>query len=293
MSTTIDNNVVEMRFNNSQFEAGVKSTLGSLDQLKKSLNLDGAGATSSLKNIEAGVNSISSRFTAMGAVAQAVLTNITSMAMNLGSKLVNSLAIDPIMQGFGEYETKIGSIQTVLANTAKHGTSVETINAEFKKLNDYADKTIYSFGDMTKNVGLFTNAGIKVEDATSMIKGFSNSAAAAGTDAGKAAEAARQLSQGLSAGRITLQDWNSLQTAGMGNENMKAGLIDIAGAMGTLQKAGLKTTMSTDEFRDSLKKGWVTSDVMSTYLRIMAGDMSEAEMASLGLTKAQVDGCVK
>ena len=293
MSTTIDNNVVEMRFNNSQFEAGVKSTLGSLDQLKKSLNLDGAGATSSLKNIEAGVNSISSRFTAMGAVAQAVLTNITSMAMNLGSKLVNSLAIDPIMQGFGEYETKIGSIQTVLANTAKHGTSVETINAEFKKLNDYADKTIYSFGDMTKNVGLFTNAGIKVEDATSMIKGFSNSAAAAGTDAGKAAEAARQLSQGLSAGRITLQDWNSLQTAGMGNENMKAGLIDIAGAMGTLQKAGLKTTMSTDEFRDSLKKGWVTSDVMSTYLRIMAGDMSEAEMASLGLTKAQVDGFVK
>ena len=155
-------------------------------------------------------------------------------------------------------------------------------------MNTYADKTIYNFGDMTKNIGLFTNAGIRIEDATSMIKGFSNTAAASGTNAEQAAGAAYQLSQALSAGKVTLMDWRSLQNAGMGNKNMQQGILDIAGAMGTLDDAGTSAEEVQANFNGSLEKGWLKADVMSNYLKIMAGDMTEAEQAALGLSDAQI-----
>ena len=287
MSTTIDNNVVEMRFNNSQFESGVKDTLKSLLDLKKGLELDSSASAASLKNIENAVTGISSKFTALGAVAFTVISNITTMAMNLGSRLVNEFAIQPITDGFAEYEQKMGSISTILGNTAKHGTGLETVNAELEKLNKYSDQTIYNFGDMTRNAALFTNAGLKIEDSTQMIKGFSNQAAAAGVDSSRAAGAAYQLSQALSTGTVRLMDWNSISTAGVGNDNMRRGLVAVAQAMGTLGAGTEVATKTNDNFRDSLKNGWLSTDVMSTYLKIMTNDYSEAEIAAMGFTDAQ------
>ena len=301
--SSIDERAVRMKFDNAQFQSGVSSTLSSLDKLKRGLNFK--GGTESLSNLDRAakgisfeslaqsVQSISGRFSALSVVAITALSNITNAAINAGTQLAKSIMITPIMDGFREYETKMGSIQTIMANTAKHGTTLETVNRELEALNTYADDTIYSFGDMTKNIGLFTNAGLKVEDSTQMIKGFANAAAASGTDANRMSGAAYQLSQGLSAGRLTLMDWNSLVNAGMGNNNMQQGLIDIATATGDLQEKTGKNTLTTNEFRDSLQKGWVTTDVMSTYLRIMAGDIDEAEMKTLGLTEAQVNSFVQ
>lgn len=298
MSSKVDERIVNMKFNNSQFEKGVADTSKSLETLKKGMEMKDAGKGVSnlanmfkgfsLQGIADGVQSLASKFSALSIVGITALTNIANKAVNAGLQIAKSLTIDPVKAGFDEYELKMGSIQTILANTSRYGTKLEEVTANLDELNTYADKTIYNFGDMTRNIGLFTNAGIKVGDATSMIKGFSNEAAASGTNSQGAASAAYQLSQALSAGTIRLMDWRSLQNVGMGNKNMQRGLIDLAEAMGTFEKSGIPATTATQDFNGSLEKGWLSADVMSSYLKIMAGDMTEAEQAALGLSDAQI-----
>lgn len=300
MSTTIEERVVAMKLQNSNFEANAKKTLSTLSNLTKSLKMDGAakglaGVSEAAKKTNLGplssaVEGVSKKFSAMSVIGVTALATIANKAVNAGLSLVKSLTIDPISQGFSEYELKLGSIQTILANTARYGTTLSQVSDALGELNNYADKTIYNFGDMTKNIGLFTNAGIRVEDATSMIKGFSNAAAASGTTAQGAAGAAYQLSQALSAGTIRLMDWRSLTNVGMGNKNMQTSLIEIADAMGEVSASGTTATDIQEDFNGSLKSGWLSADVMSNYLQIMAGDMDAAQMAALGLSKAQIKG---
>lgn len=299
---TIEERIVSMKFNNSGFESGVRSTMGLLDRLKAALRLPGAASGIEEMNgamgrfnvspIQNGLMGIQNQFSVLQTIATGALLTIGNKVVELGSQLAGGLSMRPVMEGFQEYETKIGSIQTIYANThEKYGTSYDDITNALDELNTYADQTIYNFGDMTRNIGLFTNAGLELGPSVSMIKGFSNAAAASGTDAQRAAGAAYQLSQGLSQGRITLMDWNSLVNAGMGNAVMKQGLVDIAHAMGTLDSSTMATSEAIEnEFRDSLQKGWLSSDVMSTYLQIMSGDMDEATMASKGLTQEQIEG---
>lgn len=298
MSTKVDDRIVSMRFNNSQFQKGASESISALQKLKDSLNLKGAaaglnelnaaGKSFSLAGLADGVQGILSKFGTLSVVGITALANIANRAVDAGLTMARSLTIDPIKSGLDEYELKMGSIQTILANTARYGTSLDQVTASLDELNEYADKTIYNFGDMTKNIGLFTNAGIKVEDATAMIKGFSNEAAASGTSAMGAAGAAYQLSQALSAGTIRLMDWRSLTNVGMGNKNMQNGLIEIANAMGTLEANTITAEEVQADFNGSLEKNWLSADVMSTYLRIMAGEMDAASMSALGLSDAQI-----
>lgn len=297
--SSIDDRVVNMRFNNGQFESGINKSVGSLERLKQGLkNLGGSKSGISelsdqanrfnLDGMASSVSTIESRFSALGVIAASVLQNITDRAVNVGIDMAKSLSLKPLSDGFAEYELKMGSIQTILANTARHGTTLDDVNASLDELNTYADKTIYNFGEMTRNIGLFTNAGLTVEASTSMIKGFSNAAAASGTNASAAAGAAYQLSQALSTGVVKAQDWMSITNAGMGNKNMQEGLINIAEAMGTLSEAGTNADEVTNDFKGTLEKGWLTADVMSQYLQIMAGDMDDAAMSALGLSDAQI-----
>lgn len=298
MSTSIDERIVAMRFNNSQFESRIKQTMASLLGFKKSLDLSGsakslddlsaAGNRFSLSGLSSGVESVSGKFLALATVGITALTNITNKAIDAGARIVKSLTLEPVMAGFAEYELKMGSIQTILSNTQKQGTTLDQVTASLESLNEYADKTIYNFGDMTKNIGLFTNAGIGIEDATAMIKGFSNEAAASGTSAEGAAGAAYQLSQALSSGTIRLMDWRSLTNVGMGNKNMQSGIIEIAQAMGEFEGTTITATDAAADFNGSLEKNWLSADVMQNYLKIQAGELSVEQMKALNLTDAQI-----
>jgi tape measure domain-containing protein len=286
MSSKVDDRIVNMKFNNAQFEKGVADTSKSLGDLKKGLTFTGlgkgigdiAGALKGLSfdGLAQGVQGIASKFSSLSVIGVTALANIANKAIDVGLQMVKSLTIDPIKAGLDEYELKMGSIQTILANTSRYGTQLPEVTANLEELNKYADKTIYNFGEMTKNIGLFTNAGIRIEDATAMIKGFSNEAAASGTNAQGAAGAAYQLSQALSAGTIRLMDWRSLTNVGMGNKNMQNGLIEIADAMGTLEANTTSAEEVQSDFNGSLEKNWLSADVMSTYLKIMSQDTEEA-----------------
>ncbi len=301
--SSIDERIVGMKFDNAQFEKGISTSKQSLDNLDKALQLkDGSKGLSgisqaagklSFDSVIRAADTINNRLSTLGIMGVSALVNIANQAVNTGMTLARSLTVDPIMDGFREYELKMGSIQTILANTARHGTGLTEVTKNLDDLNAYADKTIYNFGDMTRNVGLFTNAGIKVGDATSMIKGFSNEAAASGATAQGAAGAAYQLSQALSAGTIRLMDWRSLQNVGMGNKNMQIGLIELTSAMKGFEGTGMTAKKATKDFNGSLEKGWLSADVMSNYLKIMAGDMSKAEQKALGLSDAQIKAFAK
>lgn len=292
---SIDQKIVSMVFDNSRFRGAVDSTLGMLKKLEGALKLDKAangfdklGASAKkvdLNDLGGKIDALVGRFTGLQGVGTGALLAIGNAAVQAGQKIMSSMT-QATRDGFAEYETKMGSIQTILANTMKHGTTLADVSKSLSNLNDYADKTIYSFGDMTRNIGLFTNAGLKLETSTSMIKGFSNAAAASGTNAQGAASAAYQLSQALSAGTIRLMDWRSLTNVGMGNKNMQEGVIAIATAMKRLNKDSAAAAMK--DFNGSLEKGWLSADVMSNYLQIMAGDMDAAKMKALGLSDAQI-----
>ena len=304
--SSIDERVVEMEFNNAQFENGIKQTTDSLDKLKKGLelkdaskgfsDLDSASKKVNLSSIGSSVDNLVSQFSLLGGVGVAAMLNIGNAVVNAAKQFSNAFVTGPILDGFAEYETKMGSIQTIMANTARHGTTLETVNKELDALNEYSDKTIYNFAEMTKNASLFTNSGMKIEDATKVIKGFSNEAAASGTSAGDASRAAYQLSQALNTGIVRLMDWRSLQNVGMGNKNMQDGLVSVAKAMGTLKDGTKTANLVQKDFNGSLQEGWLTSDVMAKYLGIMAEENEElnrAQLASIGITGKQADAFIE
>jgi tape measure domain-containing protein len=302
----IDEKIVAMKMDNSDFKDKAAETTSLFGKLQSALNkipgvnlgkttqdlndIQKAAGNTNLDRIANAAEAVAGKFSALGVVAITALTNITNKAVDAGLQMLHSLSTEPLMDGFKEYETKMGSIQTILANTQNKGTTLKDVKESLNELNTYADKTIYSFSDMTRNIGLFTNAGLGLKESTAMIKGFSNAAAASGSNAEDAARAAYQLSQGLSAGYIMTQDWMSLTNAGMGNDNMKRDLINIAMAMGKLKNSTSTTDKTLKNWKESLTKGkWLTSDVMSLYLQAMTGDMNEAALMAKGLTKAQAD----
>ena len=259
-------------------------------------DLNSATKNVGMDALKSSIDGVSSKFSAFGVMAATVISNVTSKVMGFATNLASQFSLQPLQDGFAEYELKMGSIQTILANTSRHGTELKEVTDNLDELNTYADKTIYNFGDMTRNIGLFTNAGIKVGDATQMIKGFSNEAATSGTNAQQASGAAYQLSQALSAGTIRLMDWRSLQNVGMGNKNMQSGLIEIAQAMGKFTEETTSAEAASSDFNGSLESKWLTADVMENYLKIQAEGNAEVNremMTNLGLSEQQIDNFIK
>ena len=179
--------------------------------------------------------------------------------------------------GLAEYKNKLGSIQTIMTNTEweipDSSVRMRRVSGALETLNDYADKTIYSFADMTKNIGTFTAAGVSLDKSAVAIKGISNLAAASGSDTNQASMAMYQLSQALASGRVALQDWNSVVNAGMGGKLFQDRLTQTAEKMGHARDM-------TKSFRDSLKDGWLTSEVLLETLREFSEDQSMLDAAT-------------
>lgn len=289
MSKIVDERVVSMQFDNKHFESNVKTTMSTLDKLKKSLNLE--KSAKGLENINAAakncnlspmanaVESVKSKFSALEVMGITALANITNSAVNYGKRLISAFTVDPIRTGFNEFELKMGSIQTIMAST---GESLDTVNKYLNELNEYSDKTIYSFSDMTSNIGKFTNAGVKLEDAVLAIKGVSNEAAISGANANEASRAMYNFAQALSAGYVKLIDWKSIENANMATVGFKQQLIDTAVAVGTLTKTtdGYKTSSGTvitptKNFNESLQDQWMTTDVLVGTLKNYADETTD------------------
>ena len=298
MSTTIDERVVEMRFDNRQFEQNVQTSLSTLDKLKQGLDLDGAAKgleglgtaakKCDLSTLSNSVETVRAKFSALEVMAMTALSNITNSAVNAGKRMISSFTVEPISTGFNEYELKMGSIQTIMAST---GESLDKVNQKLDELNTYSDRTIYSFADMTSNIGKFTNAGVKLDDAVAAIQGVSNVAAVSGANANEASRAMYNFAQALSAGYVKLIDWKSIENANMATVEFKNQLLEAAVAAGTVEKTAdgmykvltkngqggtMKETIdATHMFNDSLAYQWMTTEVLTSTLKDYADETTE------------------
>ena len=276
MSSSIDTRIVQMQFENSQFEKGVSESLKTLEELRKNLefdkeaknleNLQRAGNSFSLARMANGIEEIENRFSALEVIGRRALENLTDKAMHFGTSFVKSVTIDPITTGFGKYADQTKSVQTIIAAT---GQDIQDVEAELNKLMWFTDETSYSFTDMVSNVGKFTSAGVDLQTAVQAMMGISNWAAVSGGHINEAGRAMYNLSQSIGMGYVGLTDWKSIELANMGTKEFKETVIETAKSMGVLDSAGRTakgTTVTFENFRDTLREKWFTSDVLLTAL---------------------------
>lgn len=285
----IDEKIVVMKLDNSDFTRKAQETTTIFGKMRDSLSkIPGVNLSKTnqeltqmnqttrgfnLDTIGSSLQTITGRFSNLGIVGVTALTNISNRAVDAGINLANSLTMDPVMDGFREYETKIGAIGTVLSNTEWAGTTLDDVKRVLGDLNDYADQTVYSFGQMTENIGRFTAAGVSIDDSATAIKGLSNLAAASGSDVNQLNTAMYQMSQSMASGTMNLMDWNSLVNAGMGGKKTQDALLETAKAMGVNVKMA-------DGFRNSISDGWLTSEIFLETMKKFGTDKSMTEAAT-------------
>lgn len=290
---TIDERVVSLKMNNKQFLSAIKESASSMDRIKEALKMDGAAdglrrvgeiaRNTTLGDLARSAVDAASNMSIMQGIGVAALGGIGAAAIDAGKTILQQM-VQPAIDGFKEYETQINAVQTILANTSQNGTTLDQVNAALDELNSYADKTIYNFTEMTNSIGTFTVAGIGLEDATTAVKGFSNMAALSGANAQQAAGATYQLAQAMSAGKVQLQDWLSMEHTGIGGKQFQDALIETSRIMNTGVDAAIAKQGS---FRQSLQEGWLTSEVMLQTLKVMTNDLSEAQIMEMGYSEEQ------
>lgn len=281
-----------------------------VDKLKGKLNfpeaangfseIDKAAAHVDFRPLSSAIDSVESKFSELTIIGTGALTALSMDATRRARSIVNSFSLGPISQGFQEYATNLNSIQTILANTEASGAGLKDVNHALSELNHYSDKTIYNFSEMARNIGTFTAAGVGLKPATSAIKGIANLAALSGSNSQQASTAMYQLSQAIAAGRVSLQDWNSVVNAGMGGSVFQRALARTAEQMGTLSKGSVElkgkmknVSIEGKSFRESImakpgEQSWLTSKVLTKTLSQFTGDLSNAQLKAQGFNDAQI-----
>lgn len=281
MSNKVDSRVVQMRFDNKDFERNVRQTIASVKELEKSLNMRDAGKglrqlnsaaqRVNLNGLKNAAEAVTVKFDAMSIVSMRAISNITDMAMNAGMKIAKHLTVEPVFTGYQEYELKMDSMKTITAST---GESVKTVSKYLDELNQYADDTIYKFSDMTNNIGKFTNAGVNLRDSVTAMKGIANEAALSGANTEQASRAMYNFSQALSMGYVAYIDWRSIELAHMATVDFKKQLLETATRLKTVKKTatGLYDTGGQElkmqqMFKEGLKDKWLTNKVLIETLK--------------------------
>ena len=272
MSTSIDQRIVEMQFDNGQFERGAKQSIETLDKLDKSLDLresaknltalSDAGKNFSLDGVANGIEVVQQKFTALEIMGITALQRITNQAITTGENLVKSLSLDQIGQGFGKYEQKTTSVQTIVNAT---GESIDSVSEKLAKLNWFTDETSYNFTDMIANIGKFTSMGIDLDTSVTAMEGIANWAAISGQGVNEASRAMYNLSQAIGVGAVKLMDWKSVENANMATKEFKETAIETAKALGELNAQGKTakgTAVTVENFSSTLSEAWFTSDVL-------------------------------
>lgn len=266
MSKTVDERVVEMRFDNRQFEQGVATTMSTLDKFKQKLNFSGAskgldeiGAATSkvdMSGLGAGVESVSAKFSALQVIGITALANITNSAVDAGKKLVSSLSIDQVTAGWSKYEQKTASVQTIMNATGK---SIEEVNGYLEKLMWFSDETSYGFTDMTSALATMTSSGGDIEKLIPLITGVANATAFAGKGANEFSRVMQYaVNQAYSLGYMQVQDWKTIEGATVNSKQLIQSLIKAGEELGKIKKG----TVTIENFRNTLADKWVDTEVM-------------------------------
>ncbi len=286
--STVDEQVVKMSFDNSNFDGNIDSSIKALNNLdNKLLSVNKSGFAS----ITNSVNNLANTFTVKGQIMFGVLTRLGNEIVSLGNKAFRKLT-QGIRDGLGEYNKIIESTQTIYQNVKQDGNSIEDVNDALDELNEYADKTIYNFGQMTRMIGMFTSAGVSLDKSVSSIKGLSNAAALVGATMERAQIGWQAVSRAMSSGKFTNVTWRSLELSGIAGKQFNKVITEVAR---TTKVKGKQTGKDIDgmikkwgSLRESLREGWLTKDIFTEAMDIMSGAMSDADLKRKGYTDKQI-----
>ena len=279
MSREVDQRVVEMRFDNAQFEKNTRESIKTLDRLQDKLqfkdvdkgfeNIEKAQRNVNFDEMEGALDTLKVKFNALDVMAVAALTNITNKIVNTGERLVKSLSVDQVASGWNKYTEKTSNVQTIMNAT---GESIDNVNGYLNKLMWYSDETSYSFSEMTSALSQMTAAGGDIKKMIPMIMGIANATADAGKTGFAFQSTIRNLTQSYSAGHLQLQDWKSLNLMGTATKALKQELIDTAVEMGKLKEG--EVTIAT--FESTLSNKWADTKVMEKTFEKYASMMEAA-----------------
>lgn len=283
MSQEIDERVVEMRFDNAQFERNTRQSIKTLNELNESLKLEGAekgfekiddaAAKVDFDRMQSALDSLNSKFSAVEVMGVTALVHITNQAIDTGERLVKSLSVDQVASGWNKYAQKTASVQTIMNATGK---SITKVNGYLEKLMWFSDETSYGFTDMTSALSTLTSAGGDIEKMIPMIMGMANATAYAGKGAAEFQRVIYNLAQSYGTGAIQLIDWKSVEQAGVASQQLKQLLIDTGVELGKIKKGAV----TTGSFDNSLQKKWADQQVMETAFGKYA-EFAEAVKAEL------------
>ena len=262
MSKEVDTKVIQLQFENGDFEKGVKESKKSIGELDDSIRRlsDSANGSESVEKVS---RVVVDKMSVMSSVINATITRLTNNVLDSAHKITHAfddLTIAPVSKGFSKYEEQIGSVQTIMNATGK---SIQDVQKQLDKLMWYTDETSYSYSDMAANIGKFTSAGVELDDAVTAMMGIANWAGVSGANVQQASRAMYNLSQAMGTGSLKLQDWMSIENANMATKEFKQTLIDTAIEIGVLEK---DTEITAENMRETLKDGWVTADVLTKTL---------------------------
>lgn len=282
MSQTIDQRVVEMRFDNKQFESAIADTQKTVKSFNKNLEKEFGESSKDLDKLGDAAEEVRIKFSFWETLKFTALHSVLNDLISKVKTFVNASTIDQVAAGWQKYADKTEAVQTIMNATGK---SIEDVEAQLDKLNWFADETSYSFIDMTSNVGKFTAAGVELETAVTAMQGISTWAALSGANTEQASRAMYNLSQAMGMGAVRVQDWMSIENANMATKEFKEMAIQAATNLkvwneelgefedkSTLKidndgiiyapdtKAGVDVT--AENFRSTLSEGWFTSDVL-------------------------------
>ena len=278
MSNVIDQKVVEMKFDNSNFERNVKTSMNTLEKLNSALDV--TGSTKALEELGSASNHLASsglastigevgnKFKALETIAVGALLKIGSQAVETGERLIKSLSTDNISAGWDKFGEKTRAVGTLISQ----GFDMKEVETQLDRLAWFTDETSYNFTEMVNSIAKFTATGKGLTDSTTALEGVALWAAMSGQNAQKASAAMYQLSQAMGSGVMRKEDYKSIQNLNMDTDEFRQKALEAAVAMGTLKKVGKDTYQSLvakadsfnkSQFADHLTKdAWFTSEVM-------------------------------
>lgn len=289
-ASQVDEQVVKMSFDNSNFDSNINDSIRTLNTLDRSLAL--FNSKESLNNINTSFNNLAHTFSIKGQIMFGVLNSLGKEIYGLGKRAFGSLT-KGIKDGLGEYKTIIDSTEAIYQNVKQNGNSLQDVNNALDELNDYADKTIYNFGQMTRMIGMFSSAGVGLKDSVNSIKGLSNAAALVGANMQRAQIGWNAVSRAMSSGKFTNMTWRSLELSGIAGKQFNKVITEVARNM---HVKGKKTGKDIDgmikkygSLRESLQEGWLKKDVFAEAMAIMSGELSRADLEKKKYSKKQID----
>ena len=287
MARTIDERIVQMTFNNQEFERRASTTISTLGKLTQALDprklsnsfigLQSVTNNLDFSGVRTALDGVSNGFSVMEQIAVGALRRVGDAiagqllgGLSKVKSTIDSMTTQQIGQGFQKYNDLTSSVQTLVNSTGK---SVDEIDGYLKRLMWYSDETSFGFTDMTKALGTMVSAGGDIDELIPMLMGVGNAVAYAGKGASEFSRVIYNLNQSYSTGALKTMDWRSIELAGADSKVLKEQLIAAAVNLKTINKEQAKLS----NFSDLVSKGKITREVMQQAFGAFAQMTLEAE----------------